>query len=119
VAGNPALHPNLAPLEFLIGRWEGRAEGLWSPEGPIVFREKMEFGHVGKPFLSYRQQTWLEEGGLASHGESGYLAIDEDGKLTWTIAEPSGVVEVHAGRVEGRASRCAPSRSAAVPTRST
>jgi hypothetical protein len=100
VAQDPPLHPNVEPLEFLLGTWEGRSEGLWIPDRRVVFRDRMEFGHVGNPALSFRQQTWLDDG-RASHGESGYLAIDEHGVVTWTIAEPSGVVEVHTGRAHG------------------
>jgi hypothetical protein len=99
VADDTPLHPQLAPLEFLLGTWEGTSLGRWVPD-PVVFRDRVEFGHVGKPYLTYRQQTWLESG-LASHGESGYLAIEDDGAVTWTIAEPSAVVEVHAGAVAG------------------
>lgn len=100
MADEPVLHPNLAPVAFLLGTWEGSSEGRWLADGGITFRERTEFGHVGKPFLTYRQQTWLADG-VASHAESGYLGVADDGVLTWTIAEPSGVTEVHAGSVDG------------------
>jgi hypothetical protein len=96
----PDLHPALEPLAFLVGHWSGASEGLWVPGEPIVFRDEIEFGHVGKPYLIYLQRTWLEDG-TPSHGEAGYLSAAGDGELTLTVAEPSGIVEVHAGTVAG------------------
>jgi hypothetical protein len=40
---------------------------------------------------------------VASHGESGYLIASGHGGIDWTIAQPSGVVEVQVGFVtDGR-----------------
>jgi hypothetical protein len=100
VPEDPPLHPSLSPIAFLLGRWKGEALGLWSPESPISFRDEVVFGHVGKHYLTFRQQAWRRDG-LASHGESGYLTIEGDGTITWTIAEPTGIVEVHSGTVDG------------------
>lgn len=95
----PELHPDLGPVAFLLGRWHGEARSLWLGD-EIVFREETVFEHFGKPWISYRQQTWRADG-LPSHGESGYLAVKPDGSVTLTIAQPSGVVEVSTGRAEG------------------
>jgi hypothetical protein len=100
VHGESPLHPSLEPIAFLLGRWEGETLGLWSPDGPIAFRDEIEFDHVGKHFLTFRQQAWRQDG-VASHGESGYVVVEEGGTISWTIAEPTGVVEVHTGAVEG------------------
>lgn len=93
------VHPALAPLAFLIGSWAGTAEGVWVEGEPIQFRDEIEFAHVGKPYLSFRQQSWHADG-APSHGESGYLAISASGTVTLTVAQPSGIVEVHAGTIE-------------------
>ncbi|MFT5222003.1 MAG: hypothetical protein ACI867_000300 [Glaciecola sp.] len=60
----------------------------------------MEFGHVGKPFLSYTQRTRHAELGHPLHAESGYVRIAE-GRAEWTIAQPTGIVEVLEGAFDG------------------
>ena len=61
----------------------------------------MIFDHVGKPNLGYRQQTWRLDG-VASHGEAGYLIAAGPGRVNWTVAEPSGIVEALTGSVDGQ-----------------
>jgi hypothetical protein len=95
----PPLHPDVAHLGFLLGTWHGESRARWDPSLEIVFSEETVFSHVGKPWLAYRQQTWNPEG-VASHGESGYL-IATNGGIDWTIAQPTGVVEVQVGSVSG------------------
>src|SRR5579872_1669289 len=100
----PHLHPALEPLGFLIGRWRGEARSLWA--GPeMTFGEEVIFEHFGKPSIAYRQRTWHPEDGTPSHAESGYLAVGEDGRLTLTIAQPTGVVEVSTGTIDLTTSR--------------
>lgn len=94
------LHPDLEPLAFLLGRWQGEARSLWAdPE--IVFAEEVVFDHFGKPSIAYSQRTWRLEDGAPSHAESGYLSAPRDGSLTLTIAQPTGVVEVSTGSLSG------------------
>jgi hypothetical protein len=101
MADEPELHPLLEQVAFLLGRWEGSALGLWAPGERLEFRDVVEFRHVGKPYLTYDQQTWRSDG-AASHGERGYLISAGAGAVSWTLAQPSGVVEVLAGEVVGR-----------------
>jgi hypothetical protein len=99
VSANVELHEQLVPVSFLLGRWTGASVGLWIPGQALEFIDEIEFGHVGKPYLSYSQQTWRD--GAASHGERGYLISAGDGTVGWTLAQPSGIVEVLSGSVSG------------------
>lgn len=74
------LTPELVPLSWLIGTWEG-AGRLGEGEGDDAhFVQRVEFTHDGAPYLSYRAESWLsdEEGTrlrpLAT--EQGYWSLD-------------------------------------------
>ena len=99
------LHPSLAPLRFLVGRWEGAGVVGYPTMESSHFGEEISFGHNGKPYLIYTSRTWLlgEEGniGRPSHRETGFWRPQEDGTLEVVLAHPSGIVEVWYGQVTG------------------
>jgi len=60
----PELHPDLAPLSFLLGRWEGAGVGGYPTIESFRFGQEITFSHNGKPFLIYTSRTWrLDEEG--------------------------------------------------------
>lgn len=74
------LTPELVPLSWLIGTWEG-AGRLGEGEGEDAhFVQRVEFTDDGAPYLSYRAESWLsdEQGNklrpLAT--EQGYWSLD-------------------------------------------
>ncbi len=93
--GTPEMHELLRPLAFLVGRWQGRGEGLWP--GGFAFSDSMTFAHDGRPILRYAQLTTGPEG-RPSHSECGYLVAQPNGEVHVTVAEPSGITEVLVGR---------------------
>ena len=93
------LHPDCEPLAFLLGRWSGRGVGDYPTIERFDYLEEVTFGHVGKPFLAYAQKTRDASSGLPLHAESGYLRAIGAGAVEWVIAQPSGIVEIHTGRV--------------------
>jgi hypothetical protein len=94
----PEIHDLLRPLAFLIGEWRGGGNGLW--ENGFAFEDHVRFAHDGRPVLLYQQQTAGPDG-RPSHGECGYFAVQPDGEIHVTLAEPSGITEVLVGTVEG------------------
>jgi hypothetical protein len=95
-----ALPPELEPLAFLLGTWQGEGHGAYPTIDDFTYREEATFAWPGKPVVAYQQRTWLLPDGLASHAEVGYLR-PAPGGAELVVAHPSGVVEVSAGPCAG------------------
>ena len=94
------LHPDVAVLAPLLGSWTGTGEGEYPTIDSFTYREEVVFGHVGKPFLAYRQATVRLDTGLPAHAEAGYLRGVGDGRVELVLAHPSGIGELAAGTAE-------------------
>ena len=105
MTAEPELHPDLAPLAFLLGRWEGAGVVGYPTIESARFGEEITFSHNGKPFLIYISRTWLldEHGniGRPSHMETGFWRPQSDGQLEVLIVHPTGIVELYLGEVTG------------------
>jgi hypothetical protein len=97
----PALHPDLAPLAFLLGTWSGEGEGCWPSTEPFRYGEEMTFEHVGDPFLLYSQRSWLVADDSPLHFERGFFRPAGPGRLEIVLAHPLGIVEVAEGTLSG------------------
>lgn len=101
----PELHPALAGVRFLLGRWEGAGVVGYPTIESANFGQEITFGHNGKPFLIYASRTWL----LAPDGtigrplamETGYWRPQEDGAIEVVLAHPTGITEIYLGQVTG------------------
>ena len=105
LATDPALHPDVAALSFLLGTWRGAGEGLYPTVDPFHYEEEMVFTHVGDPFLLYEQRSWSPDEGMPLHFERGFLRPGEDGVVELVLAHPLGIVEVSTGRLSDREGR--------------
>lgn len=95
------LHPVCAPLAFLLGTWQGTGTGIYPTIDGFSFTEEASFAHVGKPFVAYGQKTRDADTGLPLHAEAGYLRPQGDGRVELVLVQPSGIVELLEGTVEG------------------
>jgi hypothetical protein len=99
--GEPDLHPAVVPIAGLIGRWSGAGRGEYPTIESFEYIETVEFGHVGKPFLTYVQRTRDAHDGAPLHAESGYLRPVRPGWIEAVFAHPNGIVEVSEGPIDG------------------
>ena len=97
--------PAIAPLRFLLGRWEGAGVMGYPTIESRNYGEELTFSHTGKPFLVYSSRTWLLEPdgsiGRLSHSELGFWRPQPDNGLEVLIVHPTGVSEVYYGTISG------------------
>ncbi|MQY04420.1 FABP family protein [Actinomadura macrotermitis] len=97
------LHPDLKPLEFLLGTWKGAGVGDYPTIEAFNFGQEVSFTHIGKPYLIYASRSWLiEQDGSVGRPlatETGYWRPQPDNQLEVTLAHPTGIVEIYVGNV--------------------
>ena len=97
------VHPELEPIAFLLGRWEGAGVIGYPTIESANFGQEVVFGHNGKPFLTYQSRTWLldRDGNrvrpLAM--ESGFWRMLPDRQVEVCLSQPTGIVEIYVGEV--------------------
>lgn len=47
-ASSPPVHPAVAPLSYLLGRWKGEGEGGYPTINSFKYGEELLFSHSGK-----------------------------------------------------------------------
>ena len=98
------LPRELAPLAWMIGRWEGAGVVGYPTIESANFGQEIEVSHDGRPFLTWRSQTWLlNEAGeqvrpLAT--ELGFWRPVEGGEVELLLSHPTGIVELYFGKAE-------------------
>jgi hypothetical protein len=101
----PRLHAALAPLSFLLGRWEGAGVVGYPTIESVNFGQEISFSHNGKPFLIYSSRTWLldEEGviGRPLAVECGFWRPQPDRQLEVLLTHPTGITEIYLGEITG------------------
>jgi hypothetical protein len=101
----PAEHPDLAPLSFLLGRWEGFGKGDYPTIEAFDFIQEVTFTHNGKPFLIYASRSWRLQPdgtkGLPLGMETGFWRPRPDAQVEVLLAHPTGVTEIYLGEVSG------------------
>lgn len=105
---DPDLPRPLAPLAWLIGRWEGAGVVGYPTIESAHFGQEIICHHDGRPFLEWQSHTWLldEEGNkvrpLAT--ELGFwrpLEEQADGSnVELLLAHPTGFLEMYVGKAE-------------------
>jgi hypothetical protein len=101
----PDVHPALAPLSFLLGRWEGAGVVGYPTIESAQFGQEVTFTHNGKPFLIYTSRTWrLDAEGQVGQPlamETGFWRPQPDSQIEVILAHPTGIAEIYLGEITG------------------
>ena len=98
------LPPALAPLAWLVGRWEGAGVVGYPTIESVNFGQEIVCSHDGRPFLEWHSRTWLlDEAGdkvrpMAT--ELGFWRVLQDGEVELLLTHPTGIIEMYVGRRE-------------------
>ncbi len=98
------LPRELAPLAWMIGRWEGAGVVGYPTIESANFGQELEVSHDGRPFLTWQSHTWLlDDAGekvrpLAT--ELGFWRPVEGGEVELVLTHPTGIVELYFGKAE-------------------
>jgi hypothetical protein len=99
------LHPDCAPIAWLLGTWRGNGHGDYPTIDAFQFGQEVVFAHDGRPFFHYFSRTWIVdgEGNKVREGalETGFLRARPQGQLELVLAHPTGFAEVWYGEVDG------------------
>ena len=99
------LHPDLMPVVWMLGTWQGNGRGDYPGTEPYQFAQQAVFVHDGRPFLHYFSRTWIvddankkvAEGPL----ETGFLRKGVNDGYELVLTHDSGSVEVWYGSTDG------------------
>ena len=99
------LHPDCAPIAWLLGTWRGNGHGDYPTIEPFQFGQECIFTHDGRPFFHYMSRSWqVDEQGekVAERAiETGFIRCRADGNLEWLLTHNTGFAEVWYGTAEG------------------
>ena len=99
---DPTLPPQLAPLAWLVGRWEGAGVVGYPTIESANFGQQLTIEHDGRPFLAMSSRTWLlDDAGnqvrpLAR--EEGFWRVLDNGEIELLLIHPTGILEMYVGR---------------------
>lgn len=96
------LPSELAPLAWLIGRWEGAGVIGYPTIESYNFGQEIEVSHDGRPFLRWESRSWIldEDGNKVRPAatELGFWRPLPDGEVEFLLAHPTGIIEMYFGQ---------------------
>jgi hypothetical protein len=106
----PKLHPALDALLPYIGLWRGRGKGGFPTIEDFDYAQEIRISHDGRPYLYYESRTWLLDEQSRpvrpTSREVGwwrpvFQADEPTDELEVTFMTPTGIMELHIGKITG------------------
>src|SRR6476659_5284421 len=102
---DPDLPRELAPLAWLIGRWEGAGVVGYPTIESAHFGQEIEVTHDGRGVLKWESKAWIldsENGAKVRPAavESGCWRPLENGEVELLLAHPTGILQLYYSKIE-------------------
>ena len=95
------LHPDCAPLAWMLGTWRGNGHGDYPTIEKFEFGQELIFTHDGRPFFHYMARAWIvdENGGKVREAaiETGFVRCKPEGEVEVVLSHMTGFAEVWYG----------------------
>ena len=99
------LHPNCAPVAWMLGTWRGNGKGDYPTIEAFDFGQELIFTHDGRPFFHYMARAWIvDDSGEKVRDaaiETGFLRCLPEGQVEFLLSHNTGFVETWHGTAEG------------------
>ena len=99
------IHPNCAPLAWLIGSWRGNGEGDYPTIDKFTWGQELIFQQDGRPFFHYMARSWVTDADGTkvrdAAQETGFLRCHDNGEVEFLLTHNIGISELWHGRVDG------------------
>jgi hypothetical protein len=96
------LHPDCAPIAWLLGTWRGNGHGDYPTIDKFEFGQECIFTHDGRPFFHYMSRSWTvdEQGNKLRDRaiETGFFRCKASGELEVVMTHNTGFVEIWYGQ---------------------
>ena len=100
------LHPDCAPIAWLLGTWHGNGHGDYPTIEKFEFEQELIFTHDGRPFFHYMARSWvidpetkqrLRPGAIETGFFRSKLVEPGQAKIEVVLAHTSGIADVWYG----------------------
>jgi hypothetical protein len=103
---DPDLPEALAPLAWLVGRWEGAGVLGYPTIESRHYGQEVICSHDGRPFLEWQSRTWLLDSDTGAKVrpaavELGFWRpVDDGAEAELLLVHPSGILELYYGPIQ-------------------
>ncbi|WP_067438091.1 FABP family protein [Nocardioides jensenii] len=95
------LHPDCAPIAWMLGTWRGNGHGDYPTIEKFEFGQELIFTHDGRPFFHYMARAWVVDGEgnkvRDAAIETGFVRCKPEGKVEVVMAHNTGFTEIWYG----------------------
>jgi len=97
------IHPNCAPLAWILGTWAGNGHGEYPGIDNFQFGQELIFQQDGRPFIHYLSRSWIidADGNHVREAaqETGFIRPQPDRTLEWVLSHNLGYSEIWHGEL--------------------